>query len=320
VADFTSDGILDKISSNSHEVLVRPGRGDGTFGDSIRTSIQMTPGAPLLAVADFNGDNRLDVFTAAAIDFESPPTVNVLLGRGDGGFVLAESFSIGTVPTMIGTGEIFGAGRTDVAITGYDYLSGEHGVLALFNDGHWPALVPALRGDFNGDRAVDGADFLDWQRGESPNSGSASDLSDWQANFGQTPPIVGEAGMVAAAPALLTAVGRPEQRGNIEPQGTNTRDGALAVLDSRLAQFVPQGKARVTRRESISTTGSGMEARMDDLLLDRSSAARFDQKPSKRALNSRSINDSPEEAVETRREALDIAFTTLEQCRMAVRR
>ena len=82
VADFTSDGILDKISSNSHEVLVRPGRGDGTFGDPIRTSIQPTPGAPLLAVADFNGDSRLDVFTAAAIDFESPPKVNVTPGPG----------------------------------------------------------------------------------------------------------------------------------------------------------------------------------------------------------------------------------------------
>lgn len=41
-----------------------------------------------------------------------------------------------------------------------------------------------LPGDFNGDGDVDGRDFLSWQRGESPNSLSSSDLSDWQNNYG----------------------------------------------------------------------------------------------------------------------------------------
>jgi len=41
-----------------------------------------------------------------------------------------------------------------------------------------------LAGDFDGDGDVDGSDFLAWQRGESPNPNSASDLSDWEANFG----------------------------------------------------------------------------------------------------------------------------------------
>ncbi len=43
-----------------------------------------------------------------------------------------------------------------------------------------------LPGDFDGDRDVDGADFFMWQRGESPNPLSATDLSDWQANYGTT--------------------------------------------------------------------------------------------------------------------------------------
>ncbi|MBN2473333.1 MAG: hypothetical protein JXB62_01895 [Pirellulales bacterium] len=41
-----------------------------------------------------------------------------------------------------------------------------------------------LAGDYNNDGTVDGADFLKWQRGESPKPLSASDLADWQANFG----------------------------------------------------------------------------------------------------------------------------------------
>jgi hypothetical protein len=41
-------------------------------------------------------------------------------------------------------------------------------------------------GDFNGDGAVDGTDFLAWQRGLSPTPLSAQDLAKWKANFGAT--------------------------------------------------------------------------------------------------------------------------------------
>lgn len=44
-----------------------------------------------------------------------------------------------------------------------------------------PVAVP---GDFNNDTIVDGADFLAWQRGESPTPLSGADLDVWKANFG----------------------------------------------------------------------------------------------------------------------------------------
>ena len=47
-------------------------------------------------------------------------------------------------------------------------------------------LLAGLAGDFDGSGTVDGLDFLAWQRGESPNPLSASDLADWEANYGQT--------------------------------------------------------------------------------------------------------------------------------------
>ena len=62
---------------------------------------------------------------------------------------------------------------------------------------------------------------------------------------------------------------------------------------------------------ALPSTESGMKARGNDLLLVPSSAAKFDQQPSEGGRNSRLINDSSEEAVEKRREALDIAFITL---------
>jgi hypothetical protein len=39
-------------------------------------------------------------------------------------------------------------------------------------------------GDFDSDGDVDGRDFLAWQRGNSPTPLSASDLADWQGNYG----------------------------------------------------------------------------------------------------------------------------------------
>jgi hypothetical protein len=51
----------------------------------------------------------------------------------------------------------------------------------------------SLAGDFNNDKTVDGADFLRWQRGQSPSPLSQADLNVWRANFGQS---------LLAAPAL----------------------------------------------------------------------------------------------------------------------
>lgn len=51
-----------------------------------------------------------------------------------------------------------------------------------------PSLkLAGLPGDFDFDMDVDGMDFLIWQRGGSPNPLSASDLADWEANYGAQP-------------------------------------------------------------------------------------------------------------------------------------
>jgi T5SS/PEP-CTERM-associated repeat protein len=50
-------------------------------------------------------------------------------------------------------------------------------------------------GDFNNDGVVDGRDLLLWQRGGSPNPGSASDLTQWKTNYGNS-------GLTAAATAV----------------------------------------------------------------------------------------------------------------------
>ena len=154
VADFTSDGIVDQIMSDWDEVVVRPGRGDGTYGEAIRTpspyGFQAAAGG-YMAAADFNGDGQVDVATANFLYFDEPAYGSVLLGRGDGSFNWAELHRFGNLiyPQRIGTGDFFGTGRMDIAVAGEGF-SGEPVVMVLANNGDWggpPHSGPNLRID-----------------------------------------------------------------------------------------------------------------------------------------------------------------------------
>jgi len=64
-----------------------------------------------------------------------------------------------------------------------------------------------VAGDFDADADVTGFDFLNWQRGNSPNNGSAGDLAAWEMFFGATgTPLSGLAAGVGAVPEPSTAV------------------------------------------------------------------------------------------------------------------
>ena len=58
-------------------------------------------------------------------------------------------------------------------------------------------------GDFDTDGDVDGADFLRWQRGASPNPVGAGDLASWKAKFGAAVPV---STAVPEPATLLTAL------------------------------------------------------------------------------------------------------------------
>lgn len=88
------------------------------------------------------------------------------------------SFAIESLPTLAGG-------------LGIELRYGSHSVELL--------VTSAAAGDFNNDGVVDGFDFLSWQRGESPNPVSASDLANWETNFGVALPVANK----------LTAVPEP---------------------------------------------------------------------------------------------------------------
>jgi hypothetical protein len=142
LADFTSDGVLDEIDIGAEfgvfEMVVRPGRGDGTFGDPITS---YAPNAEYFAVADFNFDGRLDVFTAAPAnpwwDPDLPALGDTLLGRGDGTFDLWSTQSLFGVVIPTGVGMV----NRDVVVAGgsvYSMPPNTDTFVYLRNDGIWP--------------------------------------------------------------------------------------------------------------------------------------------------------------------------------------
>jgi len=85
--------------------------------------------------------------------------------------------------------------------------------------------VGGLDGDFDRDGAVDGRDFLIWQRGESPDPLSATDFDKWQANFGASPAVAGvpEPGAVVLAVTAGLAATRWSRNSRQRTHGARRR-------------------------------------------------------------------------------------------------
>jgi hypothetical protein len=95
--------------------------------------------------------------------------------------------------------------------------------LTAFNQRFAQTGPTTIAGDFNNDKLVDGADFLRWQRGQSPTPLSQADLNVWRSNFGQSLLSLPTISSIPEPPALaLLSLGaiavrlnarRPRQQG-----------------------------------------------------------------------------------------------------------
>jgi hypothetical protein len=165
LGDFNRDGNLDvltvKLDSTASKAILLPGNGDGTLG---LPSAEVA-GTGISAVADFNGDSRLDFLTTASAvylgdgngAFEPGPvlglgvqtvgdfngdgkldfvnttsgTVNVYLGNGDATFQGPLHFNAGSQPNDLVAADFNGDGCLDLAVR----IDG--GIAILLNDGNW---------------------------------------------------------------------------------------------------------------------------------------------------------------------------------------
>jgi hypothetical protein len=160
IGDFNRDGKLDLVSidqfgsTNQADILL--GNGDGTFTQGESYDIGSDPQS--VAVADFNGDGKLDL--AIADSFAG--SVDILLGNGNGTFRQGETLPASFAAEIVAA-DLNGDGRQDlIVLTGvYSttlnifYGNGDgtfQKAISFPAGGH--AAAPAV-GDFNGDGRKD---------------------------------------------------------------------------------------------------------------------------------------------------------------------
>jgi hypothetical protein len=163
VADVNADGVPDLLAANSIGGLgVMLGNGDGTF----QSPVVYPPGCGALAVADLNGDGKLDV----AVTVWPQSTVTVLFGNGDGTFQPGASYFSGlNIALDVAIADVNGDGKKDVLVAdcGPNGCSpgetGAVGVLLGNGDGSFRPVatyvggqpVSIAVGDVNGDGRLD---------------------------------------------------------------------------------------------------------------------------------------------------------------------
>jgi Calx-beta domain/FG-GAP-like repeat len=142
VGDFNADGKLDlgllfnfstDPYSNADGAIVMLGNGDGSFSGSSTTALG-SGGFGCAAVADFNGDGKLDFATPnSAYGYG---TVSVLLGDGLGNLQPPTDFSIGSdSPVSIAAGDVNGDGNIDLVTANSNSYFNTHTVSVLLGDG-----------------------------------------------------------------------------------------------------------------------------------------------------------------------------------------
>ena len=140
VADVNGDDKPDLVAANcgSHNnsncengtVGVLLGNGDGTFQPAVTYGSGGTDSSPVgLAVADVNGDGKLDVVVT---NYYS--NVGVLLGNGDGTFQTVTFGSTGGDPVSVAVADVNGDGKPDLMLANsHGEANGDGAVGVLIN-------------------------------------------------------------------------------------------------------------------------------------------------------------------------------------------
>ena len=139
-----------------------------------------------------------------------------------------------TLSGLLTDGSPFSFDLNSTNVSGQDY----------FDLGATLSVTLILPGDFDGNGVIDGSDFLAWQRGESPDPLSASDLAAWEANYGTAPILPGDFdgnGVVDGSDFLAWQRGEsPDPLSSADLAAWETNYGTGGASLSSIAAAVPE--------------------------------------------------------------------------------
>jgi len=129
-ADFNGDNKLDLVAVNndSASISVLLGNGDGTFQPHQDYAVGRNPIG--IAVADLNGDKIPDLVVANS-GHDTPDTISILFGNGDGTFQPPIDYPVGNRPSGPAIGDFNGDGAPDIAVASMN----SNDVTIFLNDG-----------------------------------------------------------------------------------------------------------------------------------------------------------------------------------------
>ncbi|HET9328107.1 MAG TPA: T9SS type A sorting domain-containing protein, partial [Candidatus Eisenbacteria bacterium] len=195
VGDLNRDGKPDLAVANCFvgegvsTVSVLLGRGDGTFPHYTQYQAGYSP--TTAAIGDLNGDSKPDL---AVVNYgytqDSPSSISVLLGRGDGSFGTKTDYQTGDYPNSAEIADLDGDGHLELIVANYISTTvsvlrdDSHGGLTVtsFAMGYYPYSLAI--GDLNGDGKPDLATANTAGPGMSTTTGVSVVLGNGDGTFG----------------------------------------------------------------------------------------------------------------------------------------
>jgi len=258
LADLNGDGKQDlailNVGSNSAggSVSILLGNGDGTFQSARNFDVN----AKSIAVADFNGDHKLDLAAIA-----QSGNVDVVVGTGTGTFQPVATYPASSDPfgvaSAIATGDFNGDGKIDIAFVGSSQQQTYNvGTLAIIvGNGDGTFAPPATRA-ITTPRDVVAADFSADGRTDLAVLSSALSPLAIMLRIGPSVTIAPSSLAFAATPARFTS---PPRTLTVSNTGTDDLHIALAGLSgANAADF-----SKVADHCSGATIAAGASCTID---------------------------------------------------------